>query len=100
MVDTLEASTREVGGVRPIVSKFGFVERTKHGKTKHRLILDSKESGITACAGMTQRIMLPSVLDLVFDVLQVGQAGGVFHLLSGRNAALRSERRLCVGASL
>ena len=38
VVDTLEACTREVGGVRAIVSKFGPIERTKHGKTKHFLI--------------------------------------------------------------
>ena len=62
-VDMLDGDT-------PIVSKFGQVVRVKNGKTKRRLVLDSKESQITRCGRKNQRIVLPVVTDLVFDALQ------------------------------
>ena len=109
VVETLEACPREVGGVRPIVSKFGFVERTKHGKTKHRLILNCKESGITAFASTSQRIMLPTVLDSVFDGLPTlarpaTHEGTEFTVLDVKDAFCTlcnqsAERRFFVGTS-
>jgi len=64
-----------------VVSKFGQIVKIKNGKTKRRLILDSKESIVTQCARKNQRIILPRVTDLVFNALHVGAAGGQVEIL-------------------
>ncbi len=46
-----------------------MIAKEKHGVTKRRLILDAKESGVTECGRKNQRIMLPHVINLVYDVL-------------------------------
>ena len=69
--DNLEQCAR-LTGADPVVSKFGLVIKEKNGKTKRRLILDSKESGVTQCAKKNQRILLPTVISLVFDLLAIG----------------------------
>jgi hypothetical protein len=58
-----------LNGDTPVVSKFGMVIKEKGGKVKRRLILDAKESGITNCGRKNERIILPTVVDLVFDSL-------------------------------
>ena len=40
-------------------------------KTKRRLILDSKESGVTAGSALPQRILLPDLSDLVQDLVEL-----------------------------
>lgn len=69
--DDLEKCKQEVGDV-PVVSKFGMIIKERGGRIKRRLILDSKESGVTQCARKNQRILLPSVISLVFDILAIG----------------------------
>lgn len=67
-----EQELEEVCGEGPkVISKFGQVVKEKDGITKRRTILDAKESGVTACARKNQRIVLPSVNDLVFDALDL-----------------------------
>ena len=68
--DTLAECRAELGNVDPVVSKFGLVVRVKDGKTKRRLILDAKESGITACARKNQRILLPTAVDQILSCLR------------------------------
>ena len=68
---SLEECVQFLDGEQPCVSKFGEVVRIRDGETKTRLILDSKESGVTSCARKNQRIVLPTVNDLVFDVLDI-----------------------------
>jgi hypothetical protein len=58
-----------------------MVVKTKLGKTKRRLLLDSKASGVTRCGKKNQRIMLPRVIDLVHDTLQVHALHKDAHLL-------------------
>lgn len=72
---SLEACRDFLGGDDPKISKFGQVIRERDGKTKRRLILDSKESGITRCARKHQRIVLPTVNDYIFDALDMMAAG-------------------------
>lgn len=69
--DRLEDLEEELGGQQPVISKFGLVLRERLGIVKRRLILDSKESGITACARKNQRILLPQATDLIFDLLRM-----------------------------
>ncbi len=57
----------DFGGHHPVVSKFGMVIKSKVGKIKRGLILDSQESGVTRCGRANQRIMLPCIVDLVLD---------------------------------
>eukprot|EP00974_Lingulodinium_polyedra_P002562 240318-Lingulodinium_polyedra.AAC.1 len=47
--DTL-AEARNFLGEDPVLSKFGQVIRTKGGKTKRRIILDSKVSSVSQCS--------------------------------------------------
>jgi hypothetical protein len=68
-IPTLGACVRELDGEVPIISKFGMIVKVKQGKVKRRLILDAKESGVTRCGRKNERIMLPSVINLVFDAL-------------------------------
>ena len=66
---TLKGCIDNLNGDVPVVSKFGMIVKEKHGVTKRRLILDAKESGVTECGRKNQRIMLPHVINLVYDVL-------------------------------
>ena len=73
--DELEACTAFLGGP-PVVSKFGMVVKDKvlpdgSSKTKRRLILDSKESGVSAGSAHPQRIILPDLTDLVQDLVDM-----------------------------
>ena len=71
---TLDLCT-EFRGCTPVVSKFGLVIKEKPSGIERRLILDAKESGVTRCARRNQRIILPEVLDVVFDALTSGCEG-------------------------
>ena len=71
-VSTLEECKAALNGETPVVSKFGMVEKKVQGKVvKRRLILDAKESGVTQCGRKNERIMLPSVVDAIFDALDL-----------------------------
>lgn len=61
-------SVTALGGRVPVVSKPGMIVKTRFGKTERRLILDSKESNLTQCAHKNQRIIVPSVIDLITDI--------------------------------
>jgi hypothetical protein len=104
---TLDACKDELDGEEPVVSKFGMIVKTKAGKTKRRLILDAKESGVTQCGRKNERIVLPSVIDFVFDTLDLHRNCDDFELLEWMvldvtdafwTLSLRkSERRFFVG---
>ena len=73
---TLEECKSFLGGDAPVVSKFGMITKEKvlpNGttKVKRRLILDSKESGVSAGSAHPQRIVLPDLTDLVRNVVDV-----------------------------
>ena len=42
-----------------VISKFGQITKEREGKTKRRLTLDAKDSGVTPCARKNQSILLP-----------------------------------------
>ena len=86
---------QKLGGEVPVVSRFGLVTRTRFGKTKHRVILDNRESGVTAVARKNQRILLPRATDLVFDVLRM-QADWAEHSdVALAHEMMGSSRRWC-----
>ena len=68
---TLHDLEHVIGPGTKVVSKFGQVIKEKSGEVKRRLILDARESGVTVCARKNQRIVLPSMNDLVFDALDL-----------------------------
>ena len=53
----------------PHLSKLGMITKVKDGKTKRRLILDCKESGVNKLAKGGGRLLLPRVSDIVDDAL-------------------------------
>ena len=65
------AAVTEFLGETPVLSKFGMVIRTRAGRTKRRLILDSKVSGVSGAASKLERILLPRLLDVAVDVLEL-----------------------------
>ena len=69
------ASCTKFLGCTPVVSKFGVIVKEKTSGIKRRLILDAEESGVTRCAKRNQRIILPHVLDVVYDGLSLGGDG-------------------------
>ena len=73
---SLSSCTDALDGETPVVSKFGQIIKPKpDGSVKRRLILDAKESGVTPIARKNERILLPSVSDLVWDALHILQEG-------------------------
>eukprot|EP00971_Amphidinium_carterae_P256783 5098471-Amphidinium_carterae.1 len=62
----------ELGGT-PVLSRFGVLRRVKDGVTKRRVILDAKQSGITAHTRPTYRVELPRATDVVNSVLSTAQ---------------------------
>ena len=60
---------REYLGAEPLLSRFGVLSRTKNGRTKKRIILDCKQSGLSKKTRREFKIMLPKLTDLVRDSL-------------------------------
>ncbi len=63
------AECQEYLGAPPVVSPFLVVTKTRHGQTKHRLVLDLKRSGVSALTRATHRVILPRATGAVTDVL-------------------------------
>ena len=53
-----------------MLSRFGLVIRTRNNKTKKRIILDLKESLISALSGRTNRVVLPRLTDHILALLE------------------------------
>ena len=68
--DTLAEVCEFVGG-EPVISRFAVLSRSKNGKTNRRLILDLKQSKVTACTRKTHRVVLPRITDAVKDMLEI-----------------------------
>ena len=56
-------------GGEPVLSRFAVLTRSKNGRTKRRLILDLKQSGVTACTQQAYRVVLPRGSDTIRDAL-------------------------------
>ncbi len=64
-------SCSEYLGGKPVLSRLGCVVKERFGKIKKRVIVDSKQSGVSRTASLGFRSVLPRVLDLVFDTLEL-----------------------------
>ena len=62
-------------GADPVLSKFGLVLKERAGIVKKRLILDAKASGISEVASKRERILLPRILDITHNVLNLQAVG-------------------------
>ena len=71
--DTLEEVTCYLGEA-PVLSKFGMLTKVRGGRVKRRLILDGKVSGVSAVASKLERILLPKLLDVAVDVMDIATA--------------------------
>eukprot|EP00971_Amphidinium_carterae_P113819 2255381-Amphidinium_carterae.1 len=70
--ETANQATMDLGGT-PVLSRFGVLCKVKDGVTKRRVILDAKQSGITAHTRPTYRVELPRATDVVNSVLSTAQ---------------------------
>lgn len=62
-------------GTEPVLSKFGLVIKERAGVVRKRLILDAKASGISEVASKKERILLPRILDVAHNVLNLQAVG-------------------------
>eukprot|EP00972_Heterocapsa_arctica_P042887 6322787-Heterocapsa_arctica.AAC.1 len=62
-------------GEEPVLSKIGVIEKIRAGKSKKRIVLDSKQSGVSAASSKKERVVLPRILDAVFDMLDLQALG-------------------------
>ena len=62
---------REYLGADPVLSRFGVIERVRAGKLKRRVILDLKQSMVTHATRKTHRVVLPRLLDVATEGLEL-----------------------------
>ena len=58
-------------GAEPVLSRIGVIERIRAGIVKHRIVINSKRSKVSAATRRFERTMLPRVLDVVYDALDL-----------------------------
>ena len=56
-------------GDEPILLKTGMLTKIQEGVTKHRFILDTRESGLTKSCRENQRSIHPRILDVILQAL-------------------------------
>ena len=56
---------------KPVLSKIGCITKVSRGKIKKRIIVDAKQSKVSKAARLKFRSILPRVLDVVFDALEL-----------------------------
>ena len=68
------ATVRFLGGHEPVLSKIGLIIRERAGKRKVRMVVDSKESGVSGACRKWQLIQLPTILHAVWDHMELLQS--------------------------
>ena len=58
-------------GEDPILSKIEVITRTRAGRTKKRVILDTRESLLRWASAKGQRVLLPRLLDAIMCILEL-----------------------------
>jgi hypothetical protein len=66
---SLDDLTSFLGGEAPILNKIGIISKTRSGITKKRMILDTNASNIKEASATYQRVLLPRLLDAIFQGL-------------------------------
>ena len=66
------ADLRAFVGGEPILNKFACISKERpDGTMKHRIIMDSRRSGVTAASKKMYRAVLPRHTDMVHDILEL-----------------------------
>jgi hypothetical protein len=68
--DTIEEATAYLGQ-HPILSKIGVIRKVRNGKMKIRMVVDSKQSGVSRATRKFERTLLPRSLDVVLDAMDL-----------------------------
>ena len=58
-------------GAEAVLSRIGVIERIRNGMVRHRIVIDSKRSSVSSATRRLERTLLPRVLDVVYDALDV-----------------------------
>ena len=58
-------------GAEAVLSRIGVIERIRNGVVRYRIVIDSKRSSVSAATRRFQRTLLPRVLDVVYDGLDL-----------------------------
>ena len=58
----------------PVLSKIGVIRRMRNGKLKIRMVVDSKQSGVSRATRKFERTLLPRALDVVLDAMDLMQS--------------------------
>ena len=61
----------EALGEDPVLSKIGVISRTRAGKIKKRVILDTRESFLRWASEKGQRVLLPHLLEAIMQILEL-----------------------------
>jgi hypothetical protein len=101
---TVKQATRYLKA-SPVLSKIGAIKKVRNGKKKCRMVIDSKQSGVSKATRKHERTLLPRALDIVQDglsLLGVSPDGVLEFLVADFRDAFflipnkRSERRFFV----
>ena len=68
------ATVRFLGGHEPVLSKIGLIIRERAEKRKVRMVVDSKESGVSGACRKWQLIQLPTIQHAVWDHMELLQS--------------------------
>ena len=68
--NTKDEADHSAGGP-VILSKIGTIRKVRGGKMKIRLVIDSKQSGVSRACRKQQCVALPRALDVTFDALDL-----------------------------
>ena len=75
--DSLKELSGALDGAQPLFSKLGLISKARDdGSLKHRMIWDLLRSNINASATQSERIILPRLIDLVNDTVDLMTAAG------------------------
>ena len=61
-------SVCEFLGSTPVLSKIGVITKIRGNKTKKRIVLDAKQSGVSAASSKLEHVVLPRATDVVWDM--------------------------------
>ena len=65
------AETQKYLEADPVLSKIGVIVTQRLGKVKRRLVIDAKQSKVSAASRKFQRVSLPRITDVVLDLLEL-----------------------------
>ena len=73
--DSMDVATRELGST-PLLNKLGVIVKEKESGRKCRIIWDLRESKINSLCHQGERVILPKLVDVVHDALEIYRRGG------------------------